>query len=196
MFNDLLISFDSLQVLTAIDSYIDPTANISGTEPVPGNSLFSNIDIDITLFGGSGVVDVGFSLLVEADLTIAGTSMPGITMLYNDDGTAAADNSGNNFSLYPNFPYRRLSVALPKIDPLTYKNNGLFIGSTIFNGPPLETGSLYDFVNDTYNLTYGLLYREYIQVGNDFGVLNLSWTLPAGVIPTDLEYKIIHIKDL
>ncbi len=187
-------SFDytiTANTLSSINTevYIEPigTPTLQNTEPDPGNTKFSNIQIDLSN-STENLKDAAYYLALQSTNFAPGTILPGLFALYNEDGSIVSTIGGDTITSTPSYPYRSFYITYPVINS-SYVNNDFFIGSTILPGPHFSKNSAIYNTSNTYDISYGIVYdiSAYISTGS------LYWQMPTGLSTSDFEFKVIYI---
>ncbi len=149
------------------------------TKPPVNSTWFFQVNPDISSLN---LRDIGYYTLTAGTVTAIDSQPPSLAILY--------DNDGSNFSIptptvvftNPNYSYRLLQVNVVSLT--TNTSPDYFMGSTLYSEP-----------SSTWDVGFGLLYDNVITADNFNSSLDVDWTLPTGLVYTDLEFRIIHIAN-
>ena len=155
------------------DDYI----SASQTAPGLGSTRFFLIEPDLASIQ---VRDIAYFSSVSGTVLANGSPPTSISLLYDGDGTpigSAAPTYTGSGPFYCRF-FQMQRESLPDYTNLEY-----FFGTTLLLTPSLP-----------WNICFGILYDSNMESYEVSGI-SVDWTLPAGLIPGDLEFKILHIDN-
>lgn len=172
------------------EEYVDSsTATQTATEPLLGETEFTLFEIETNAVGSYFPQSIAFYVMQYVDRqTIPNAPLPGVVALYDDDGSIVTEVGGDDFSLFPSYPYRSFSIVYPDLDA-SYYNNDYFMGSTLFSGADLASDGInYTYTTDYYDVVFGVLNDGNVLVSSSV----VNWNLPPYFTSSDFEFKIIE----